>query len=31
MNFVTEVEHVSRQVDKDMKEEDICTYILSGL
>ncbi|KAL4090854.1 hypothetical protein QTP88_025619 [Uroleucon formosanum] len=29
--FVTDIENVCRQVEKNMKEEDICTYILKGL
>lgn len=31
MGFVAEVEHLCRQLDKNMKEEDICVYILRGL
>lgn len=31
MSFVTDIENLCRQVDRNMKEEDICTYILKGL
>lgn len=31
MSFVTDIENLCRQVKKNMKEEDICTYILKGL
>ncbi|KAL4088651.1 hypothetical protein QTP88_023740 [Uroleucon formosanum] len=31
MSFVTDIENVCRQVEKNMKEEHICTYILKGL
>ncbi|KAL4132439.1 hypothetical protein QTP88_009590 [Uroleucon formosanum] len=31
MSFVTDIENLCRQVEKNMKEEDICTYILKGL
>lgn len=30
-SFITDVEGLCRQVDKNMKEEDICTYILKGI
>ncbi|KAL4088622.1 hypothetical protein QTP88_023711 [Uroleucon formosanum] len=31
MSFVTDIENACRQVEKNMKEEHICTYILKGL
>lgn len=31
MSFVTDIENLCRQVERNMKEEDICTYILKGL
>lgn len=31
MSFVTKIENVSRQLDKNMNDEDICIYILKGL
>jgi len=31
MSFVTDIENLCRQVERNMKEEDICTYILEGL
>ncbi|CAI6363614.1 unnamed protein product [Macrosiphum euphorbiae] len=30
-SFVTEIEYLCSQVQKDMKEEDICVYILKGI
>ncbi|KAF0692633.1 putative ATP-dependent RNA helicase ddx42, partial [Aphis craccivora] len=29
--FVTEIEYLCSQLDKDMKEEDICVYIFKGI
>jgi len=31
MSFVTDIENLCRQVEQNMKEENICTYILKGL
>ncbi|KAL4136047.1 hypothetical protein QTP88_007616 [Uroleucon formosanum] len=31
MSFVTEIENISRQLNKNMQEEDICIYILKAL
>ncbi|XP_050546747.1 uncharacterized protein LOC126908586 [Daktulosphaira vitifoliae] len=31
MSYVTEIENLCRQLNKQMSEEDICTYILRGL
>ncbi|CAI6343982.1 unnamed protein product [Macrosiphum euphorbiae] len=31
MSFVTEIENICRQLNKNMQEEEICTYILKGL
>ncbi|KAE9521440.1 hypothetical protein AGLY_018157 [Aphis glycines] len=31
MSFVTEIENICRQLNKNMNEDEICTYILKGL
>lgn len=31
MSFVTDIENICRQLNKDMHEEEICTYVLKGL
>ncbi|CAI6375274.1 unnamed protein product [Macrosiphum euphorbiae] len=31
MSFVTEIENICRQLNKNIQEEEICTYILKGL
>ncbi|CAI6375302.1 unnamed protein product [Macrosiphum euphorbiae] len=31
MSFVTAIENICRQLNKNMQEEEICTYILKGL